>query len=125
MELMDAEALRPFFLIGLLMCFAVVFALAPLLVARLLAPRKPGRVKNQTYECGLESRGDPWVQFKAHYYVYAIAFVIFDIEAVFLYPWAASMTKIGIGGFLAMMFFFLMVVEGLVYLWSKGVLQWE
>src|ERR1017187_6902169 len=69
---------------------AVGFPLAPLIIARLLAPRRPTQTKNDTYECGLTSKGDAWVQFRVGYYIYALMYVIFAVETVFLYPWAVD-----------------------------------
>ncbi|HEY9509445.1 MAG TPA: NADH-quinone oxidoreductase subunit A [Verrucomicrobiae bacterium] len=113
----------------LLLIAAIGFALTPLALAWLWAkkfsPRKPGPDKNATYECGLESKGDAWVQFKAEYYLYAIIFLIFDVETIFLLPFAVAFTKLSIGGFIAMMIFLLLLVEGLVWAWQKGVLNWR
>ena len=108
---------------------AAVFALAPLVLARLWAvffsPRKPGPVKNATYECGLESHGDAWIRFDAAYYLYAIVFLIFDVEAIFLLPFAAAFTGLTLGACLAMLLFLLLLVEGLLWAWQKGVLTWS
>jgi len=113
----------------LLLIAAIGFALTPLALAWLWAkkfsPRKPGPDKNATYECGLESKGDAWVQFKAEYYLYAIIFLIFDVETIFLLPFAVAFPKLSIGGFIAMMIFLLLLVEGLVWAWQKGVLNWK
>ena len=108
---------------------AAGFAVAPLVLARLwskrFSPRKPGPYKNTTYECGLESKGDAMIQFKSHYYLYAIIFLIFDVETVFLLPFAVSFTGLPVGAFLAMMIFLLLLVEGLAWAWMKGVLTWR
>jgi len=108
---------------------AVGFALAPLalawLWAKTFAPAKPGQDKNATYECGLESKGDAWVQFKAEYYLYAIIFLIFDVETIFLLPFAVAFRGLGVGAFIAMMVFLLLLVEGLAWAWQKGVLTWK
>lgn len=113
----------------ILLIVAVGFALGPLILAWLWAkkfsPRKPGEDKNAIYECGLESKGDAWVQFKAEYYLYAIIFLIFDVETIFLLPFAVSFTGLSAGAFIAMMVFILLLVEGLVWAWSKGVLTWK
>lgn len=114
-----------YLLIVVLGVIACAFACTPLLLAWILAPKKPGQTKQDSYECGIESKGNPWLQFKIQYYLYALAFVIFDIEAVFLYPWAAAFTGVGLGGFLVMAAFILILAESLVYLWIKGVLEWE
>ncbi len=119
----------PYWVIVALLIGAVVLAGGPLLLAyawaRLMSPRKPGPIKNATYECGLESRGDAWVQFKSEYYLYAIVFLIFDVEAIFLLPFAVAFTGLSIGAFIAMLVFLLLLVEGLVWAWRKGVLTWK
>ena len=115
--------------IVVLMLGAAAFALAPLALAWLWAkkfsPKKPGPDKNATYECGLESKGDAWVQFWSEYYLYGILFLIFDVETIFLLPFAVAFTGLGVGAFLAMMIFLLLLVEGLVWAWTKGVLTWR
>src|ERR1051325_7555107 len=112
-----------------LMVAALLFALAPLALAWLWAkkfsPPKPGKDKNAIYDCGLESKGEAWVQFKSEYYLYAIIFLIFDVETIFLLPFAVSFAKLGAGAFIAMMIFLLLLVEGLVWAWKKGVLTWR
>src|SRR6266404_623019 len=119
---------NPYLLIVVLMAGALGFALAPLALAWLWAkkfsPKKPGQDKNAIYECGLESKGDAWVQFKSEYYLYAIIFLIFDVETIFLLPFAVAFTGLGVGAFLAMMIFLLLLVEGLVWAWMKGILTW-
>src|ERR1700757_2949438 len=114
----------PYLFVAVFALAACLFAVGPLLLARLWAklfsPRKPGREKNATYECGLESRGDAWVQFRSEYYLYGIIFLIFDVEAIFLLPFAVAFTSLPVGAFLAMMLFLLLLVEGLVWAWKKG-----
>lgn len=113
----------------ILMIAAVGFAFTPLLLARLWAiffsPRKPGQDKNATYECGLESKGDAWVQFKSEYYLYAIIFLIFDVETIFLLPFAVAFTGLGVGAFLSLMVFLFLLVAGLLWAWKKGILAWR
>jgi NADH-quinone oxidoreductase subunit A len=108
---------------------ALVFALLPLALARLWAwkfsPAKPGKDKNAIYECGLESKGDAWVHFRSEYYLYAIIFLVFDVETIFLLPFAVSFGGLSVGAFVAMMIFLLLLVEGLVWAWRKGVLTWR
>jgi len=108
---------------------AVGFALTPLALAWLWAkkfsPKKPGADKNAIYECGLESKGDAWIQFKSDYYLYAIIFLIFDVETIFLLPFAVSFAGLGIGAFLEMMVFLFLLATGLVWAWKKGVLSWK
>ena len=113
----------------LLLIAAVGFALTPLALAWIWAkkfsPRKPGHDKNAIYECGLESKGDAWVQFKAEYYLYAIVFLIFDVETIFLLPFAVAFTKLSAAAFVTMMVFIFLLVIGLVWAWQKGVLNWK
>jgi NADH:ubiquinone oxidoreductase subunit 3 (subunit A) len=113
----------------ILMGAALAFALTPLLLAwlwaRFYSPRKPGPDKSATYECGLESKGDAWIQFKSEYYLYGIIFLIFDVETIFLLPFAVAFTGLSVGAFLAMMIFLLLLVEGLAWAWLKGVLTWR
>jgi NADH:ubiquinone oxidoreductase subunit 3 (subunit A) len=104
---------------------AVVFPLLPLVLARILAPRKSGQTKNDIYECGLTAKGDAWVQFRVGYYIYALVYVIFAVETIFLYPWAVAFGGLSFGSFIAVMIFVLLLAEGLVYAWAKGALDWK
>src|SRR5690348_11591927 len=117
-----------FLFIALFLAAALGFALTPLVLAflwaRFFSPPKPGADKNAIYECGLESRGDAWVRFKSEYYLYAIVFLIFDVETIFLLPFAVAFGGLSPGAFLAMVLFLLLLVEGLVWAWGKGVLTW-
>src|SRR5438034_2685154 len=119
----------PYLLSVVLLAGAVPFATTPLALAWLWAkkfsPRKPGPDKNAIYECGLESKGDAWVQFKSEYYLYAIIFLIFDVETIFLLPFAVAFSGLSVGAFVAMMIFVLLLVEGLIWAWKKGVLAWK
>ncbi|MCM1291056.1 MAG: NADH-quinone oxidoreductase subunit A [Prevotella sp.] len=98
---------------------------AALLIARLLAPRSFTVKKSETYECGIPTRGKSMIQFKAGYYIFAILFLIFDVETVFLYPWAVVMNKLGTQGLLCIGIFLFVLVMGLAYAWRKGALKWE
>ena len=108
---------------------ALVFALSPLalawLWARFFSPRKPGAVKNAVYECGLNAQPTGWVQFKSEYYLYGIIFLIFDVETIFLLPFAVAFKGLSLGACLAMLIFILLLAEGLVWAWIKGVLVWK
>ena len=123
-----ATEYNPYLLLSVFVVAAGVFALTPLFLAWLWAknfsPQKPGHDKNAIYECGLESKGDAWVQFRSAYYLYAIMFLIFDVEAVFLLPFAVAFTGLGVAACVAMLVFVLMLVEGLAWAWAKGVLTW-
>ena len=122
------EFQHPWITIVALLAAAFVFGGIPLFLAwlwaRLFSPAKPGLLKNATYECGLEAKGDAWVKFDVSYYLYAIVFLIFDVEAVFLLPFAAAFSGLSLAACLAMLVFLLLLVEGLVWACQKGVLTW-
>ena len=114
-----------YFFIGLFVLFAIVFPVLPIVVAKFVAPRKPSAIKNATYECGLEAEGDSWIQFRAQYYIYALIFVIFDVETIFIYPWAVAFKQLGLFAFVEMILFILILSAGLIYAWKKRLLEWE
>lgn len=91
-----------------------------------LVPRKPSSAKRSTYECGMQTIGETWVQFNFRYYLYAIFFTLFDILAVFLFPWAVGFRgELKVFGFVAMGIFFFIMILGLFYAWKKGALEWK
>ena len=110
--------------IGIFTIAAITFPLLPLIISWFVRPSRPTPIKQSTYECGLEAIGDIWVQFKVQYYLYALAFVVFDIETVYLYPWAVAYNQLGIFALVEMTVFLLILVAGLVYAWRKGALEW-
>jgi NADH-quinone oxidoreductase subunit A len=110
--------------IGLFVLVALAFSCIALGLAYLLRPKRPNSVKSSTYECGLETAGETWVQFKAQYYLYALVFVVFDIETVFLYPWAVAYGKLGLFALAEIALFAVILVGGLAYAWRKGALRW-
>ena len=119
----------PYLFIVLFGGVAIIFPLLPLALAwmwrRFFQPPKPGAEKNATYECGIESLGSAQVQFRSQYYLYCIIFLIFDVEAIFLVPFAVSFSGLPMGAFIAMLVFLFLLIEGLVWAWSKGCLEWE
>ena len=116
---------------GFLLLFAIAFPLIPLVAGVAfgllkIRPRRPDPIKSDTYECGVETEGgDAWGQFNARYYIYALIFVVFDVEAAFLFPWAVEFTSLGWPGFIAMILFLDVLLAGLIYAWRKGALKWE
>lgn len=94
-------------------------------VARIVSPRSYNRQKGEAYECGIPTRGRSWVQFKAGYYLFAILFLMFDVEAVFLFPWAVTVQDAGIDGLINILFFMVILILGLAYAWRKGALEWK
>jgi NADH-quinone oxidoreductase subunit A len=115
--------------LALYLAVAAAFPIALLSVTWLWTwlaqPRKPNAVKNSTYECGLESSGPPRIQFKAHYYLYAILFLVFDVEVLFLLPFAVAQTALSAGALFVMLVFVLLLAEGLVWAWARGHLEWK
>lgn len=97
---------------------------AALLIARLISPRSFSLRKSEPYECGIPTRGESMIQFKAGYYIFAILFLIFDVETVFLYPWATVMKYLGPQGILCIGIFMFILILGLAYAWRKGALKW-
>ena len=116
--------LNDWIFIGIFLLLAPIFPALALLIPRLIAPRKPNSLKSETYECGIETYGETWVQFKAQYYIFALVFLIFDIEVVFLFPWAVAFDQLPMFAVLEGVLFILILVAGLMYTWRKGVLEW-
>lgn len=111
--------------------FVVVILTAVALVAAgwgigaWISPRTYNPQKGEAYECGIPTRGRSWMQFKAGYYLFAILFLMFDVETVFLFPWAVVVRDMGINGLLSVLFFLVILVLGLAYAWRKGALEWK
>ncbi len=101
-----------------------VFPAMPLVIAHFLQPRRPNKVKQETYECGIETVGTAWVQFKVQYYLYALVFLVFDIEVVFLFPWAVAYNQLPLFAFVEMGIFIALLGVALAYAWRKGALEW-
>lgn len=110
--------------IALFVVLSPIFPAAPVIINYLLGPKKPNPIKQDTYECGIETVGSSWIQFKVQYYIYALVFVIFDIEAVFLFPIAAAYDQLDLFAVGATALFIFLLADGLVYAWNRGVLEW-
>ena len=110
--------------IGLFVALSPIFPARPVILQHFLGPRRPNAIKNQTYECGIETVGDSWIQFKVQYYVYGLIFLIFDVEIIFILPWVLAYDQLGIFSFVAGIVFILLLLDGLVYAWGKGILSW-
>jgi NADH-quinone oxidoreductase subunit A len=98
---------------------------AALIIAKLLAPSSKNPLKGEPYECGIPTRGSSWVQFKVGYYLFAILYLVFDVETVLLFPWAVLVKTLGVDGLILVSFFFIILTLGLVYAWKKGALEWK
>ncbi len=109
--------------VGALAGLSLVFL--GLTVAKLVSPRSFNPQKGEAYECGIPTRGESMSQFKVGYYLFAILFLMFDVETVFLFPWAVRMRELGADGILSVAVFFGILVLGLVYAWRKGALEWK
>ncbi len=114
---------------GFLIIFALAFPLLPISISFLLGalkihPKRPDPIKSATYECGVETEGDALGQFNVRYYVFALLFVIFDVEAVFLYPWAVAFGGLGLFAFIEAVLFVAILLVGYVYAWRRNALEW-
>lgn len=110
--------------IGIFMAVSWILPAAPLAISAIFAPRKPNAVKLQTYECGVETVGDTWVQFKVQYYIYGLIFLVFDVEVIFLFPWALAYNQLDFFAFGAGLLFIFLLTDALIYAWRKNALEW-
>jgi NADH:ubiquinone oxidoreductase subunit 3 (subunit A) len=116
---MSAESLILFFIVGaFLVGFALVFS-------HYVAPTSTNSQKAEPYECGIPTEGLTWLQFNVGYYLFAIIFLVFDVESVFIFPWAVIMKETGMTAFVEIIIFFFVLGLGLLYAWKKGALKWE
>ncbi|HXJ36437.1 MAG TPA: NADH-quinone oxidoreductase subunit A [Candidatus Eisenbacteria bacterium] len=113
--------------VPVLLTFAVAGVVPALFLAvsRFLGPRKPTAIKSEAFECGNPSSGPAWGRFSVKFYLTAILFIVFDVEVVFLYPWALLFRRLGMFGFVEMMVFVAILTLGLAYVWRKGALEWD
>lgn len=111
------------FLVVLITAFVLVGA--ALLIAMWLAPRSTNPLKGEVYECGIPTRGTSWMQFRVGYYLFAILYLVFDVETVLLFPWATVMRQMSTDGLICVLFFVIILALGLAYAWRKGALKWK
>ena len=104
---------------------AILLVVIAMSIARAISPRTFNKQKGEAYECGIPTRGKSWMQFRVGYYLFAILFLIFDVEAMFMFPWAVIVREMGVDGLLNILFFLLILVLGLAYAWKKGALEWK
>ena len=110
--------------IGIFMLIAAAVPTIAIVMAGLLGPKKPNEVKNSIYECGMETVGESRIQFRVQYYIFALIFLVFDVETIFLFPWAVAYNKLELFAILEAILFILILVGGLLYAWRKGALEW-
>ncbi len=104
---------------------AITLVVAAYVIAKLIGPRSYNKVKGEPYECGIPTRGTSWLPVSVGFYLFAILFLMFDVETVFLYPWAVVVKEFGVMAIASIGFFLLVLVFGLAYAWRKGALEWK
>jgi NADH-quinone oxidoreductase subunit A len=104
---------------------AIFLVIAALIIGYFVAPKSFNSQKGEPYECGIPTRGNSWLPFKVGYYLFAILFLMFDVETVFLFPWAVVMRSLGVQGLITVGFFIVILALGLAYAWKKGALEWK
>ena len=114
-----------FTLLVVVILTAIALVAVALGIARAISPRSYNPQKGEAYECGIPTRGQSWMQFKVGYYLFAILFLMFDVETVFLFPWAAVVQDLGVYGLVSIFFFLVVLILGLAYAWKKGALEWK
>ena len=122
---MIADFLKDYFPIILFLIIAIGLSVAFVVLNLILSPSNPDPEKLSVYECGFEPFEDSRMEFDVRFYLVAILFIIFDLEIAFLFPWAISLGKIGLFGFVSMMIFLFILTIGFIYEWKKGALEWE
>jgi NADH-quinone oxidoreductase subunit A len=122
---MTLETHAGLFPVLVLFVIAVAFAGGAIILSSLLGPKRPSRVKNEAYECGIDPVGDARLRFSVKFYIIAMLFILFDIEAIFLYPWAVMFNQLRLFGLMEMFAFLGFLVLGYIYLWRRGALEWD
>ena len=110
--------------VGIFMLLGLVFVIATVWIARFIRPQRPSDEKLRNYECGETSIGSAWIRFNPRFYIFALIFVIFDVEAVFLFPWAVAYKSLGLFALIEMLIFVGILLLGLLWAWKKGMLKW-
>ena len=114
-----------FTLLVVVILTAIALVAVALGIARAISPRSYNPQKGEAYECGIPTRGQSWMQFKVGYYLFAILFLMFDVETVFLFPWAVVAGQVGVYALVSVGFFLVVLILGLAYAWRKGALEWK
>ena len=122
---MPTDYLKDYLPIILFLIIALGLSISFVILNFILSPKKPDPEKLSPYECGFEPFNDSRIEFDVRFYLVAILFIIFDLEIAFLFPWAISLGKIGLFGFISMMIFLFILTVGFIYEWKKGALDWE
>ena len=104
---------------------AIVIVGVGIILSWIVAPKSKNKVKEEPYECGIPTKGTSFIQFRVGYYLFAIIFLIFDVETVFIFPWAVVMKSMGMTAFIEILIFFVILGLGLLYAWQKNALKWD
>jgi NADH:ubiquinone oxidoreductase subunit 3 (subunit A) len=111
--------------IGIFLGVSLFLPTVAIILARILSPKKPNKIKNSVYECGIETYQTTWIQFRIQYYLYALVFLVFDVETVFLFPFAVAYNQLGLFAVIEAIIFILILMGGYLYIWKKGALVWR
>ncbi len=111
--------------IAIFLFVSIVMPTSLVVIGLLLGPKRPNPIKTDTYECGVQTWGETWVQFKIQYYLFALVFLVFDIEVAFLYPWAVAYKALPLFAVLEGVLFIVLLTAALIYAWRKGALEWS
>ncbi len=111
--------------VALFMIVGAIIPIGAIVAGFIFGPKRPNPIKQSTYECGIEPVGEVWVQFKAQYYIFALVFLVFHVEAVFLFPWAVKLGQLGMYAVIEGIIFISILIVGLIYMWRKGMLEWS
>ncbi len=114
-----------FTLLVVVILTAIAFVGIVIVLSNIISPRSYNPQKAEAYECGIPTRGKSWMQFRVGYYLFAILFLMFDVETVFLFPWAVVVRELGVTALVSVLFFLFVLVLGLAYAWRKGTLEWK
>jgi NADH-quinone oxidoreductase subunit A len=117
--------IQDYLIIGIFLIASFIFGMIVLLTSSLVRPKKPNKDKLSTYECGVETTGPTWIRFKMSYFMYGLVFLLFDVETVFLLPWAVKFKSLGLFALLEMVIFVGILIIGLWYAWKEGALEWK
>ncbi len=118
-------SLNPWIFIGLFFALGWILPATPIVINWLLGPKRPNSVKQEPYECGVEMVGTPWAQFRAQWYVFALVYMVFDVEVIFLFPWAKAYNQMGLFALFEVFVFIMLLMVALVYVWRKDSLEWS
>jgi NADH-quinone oxidoreductase subunit A len=121
----NSASVASFFPIFIQFLVALGFVLTTMVATHLLGPKRKSKIKLETFECGIESQGNARIPFSIKYFLVAILFVLFDVEVIFMYPWAVNFKTLGVQGLLEMLLFMGLLLTGFFYIIRKGALKWE